>query len=127
MKKPATWTAIALLAVLGGAGLQQAVAHGEDGEPEQLVSFRELCGARNCSWAIYATNDGCSGYVGILEGSAWRALRSSHHELKDIATTWSAGCAGAERYEAVLEYDGLEYRQTSSRYVNECPPAESDP
>ena len=43
----------------------------EDGGPEELVSFRELCGARNCSWAIYATNDGCSRYVGMLEGSSW--------------------------------------------------------
>lgn len=32
LKRPATWTAIALLVVLGGAGLQQAVARGEDGD-----------------------------------------------------------------------------------------------
>ena len=91
----------------------------QDGDPEELVSFRDLCGV-NCSWAIYATNDGCSRYVGTLEASGWAALGSSHHDLKDIATTWVAGCAGAERYEVVLEYDGLEYRETSREYVNEC-------
>ncbi len=96
-----------------------------DGEPEDLVSFRELCGARNCSWAIYATNGGCSRYVGILEGSGWTVLRSFRHDHRDIATTWVLGCAGAERYEAVLEYDGLQYLETSSEYMNECPPGES--
>ena len=98
----------------------------EDGGPEELVTFRELCDARNCSWAIYATNDGCPRYVGMLEGSSWTVLVSSHHDLNDIATTRSVGCAGAERYEAVLEYDGQGYRQVSSEYVNDCPPAESD-
>ncbi len=93
-----------------------------DGEPEELVSFRDLCGARNCTWAIYASGDGCSRYVGMFEAVSWQVLESSHHDLHDIATTWSAGCAGLERYEAVQEYDGREYRQVSNEYVDECQP-----
>ena len=96
-----------------------------DDRPEELVSFRELCGVRNCTWAMYATNEGCSRYVGRFEGAAWTTLASSHHDLRDVATTWVAGCAGAQRYEAVLEFDGLEYREASRAYVDECSAAGS--
>lgn len=114
----------------------QATRRGElddvdgDGEPEALVSFREHCGVRNCTWAIYRTGRGCAKYAGTLEGAAWRVLETSHHGLRDLTATWVAGCVGAQRYETVLEFDGGRYRPTSVVWVDECGgagPAESPP
>ena len=92
-----------------------------DGWPENLVTFRQLCGAHNCVWAIYGSNDGCLRYVGQLSGSGWIVESTVHNGMLDLSTSWRMGCAGAQRYEETLTFNGEVYESGGSRYIDECP------
>lgn len=61
-----------------------------DGNPEMIASDSHLCRQSNCFWNVFASQDGCSRYLGTIEGSSLEVLSvSNSNGFRDLRAWWS--------------------------------------
>jgi hypothetical protein len=96
-----------------------------DGLAERSWVIPTRCGASgNCDRLLYASNEGCTRYVGHTFGVQTEVLPSRHNGLADLWSFHRTGCGGGEGVVGFLAFDGQEYQVVREVY---CPCTLSEP
>ena len=80
-----------------------------DGAPETRWHWEEDCNPRGlCMSRLYLSGNGCSRYVGPLDGEA-HPMPPAERPVADLWTWWSGGCLGREGTATRLRFVGGAY------------------